>query len=82
MVALNFTRLLLTWRAYGNCGYEQIGFPFIAFERGGFSYSETIYWHWIAVNGILALVVAYFGARTLRDGFWAAYRRIQTWGLN
>ena len=80
MVALNFARLLVTWRAYGGDGYEQIGFPFVAFERGGFAYTETLYWRWFTVNGIVAIAVAYYGAHLLRDGWYAAFRRIQTWG--
>ena len=81
MLALNFGRLLLTWRAFGTDGYEQIGFPFVAFERGGFSYSESFYWHWFAANTILAITVAYFGARILCDGWYAAFRKLQTWGV-
>ena len=81
MVALNFVRLFLTWRAFGTDGYEQIGFPFVAFERGGNSYSQTIYWHWSAANAILAIAVAYVGAKILRDGWYAAFRKIQTWGV-
>ena len=80
MVALNFARLLVTWHAYHGDGYEQIGFPLVVFERGGFSYSETIYWKRFVVNGLLAIIVAFWGAHVLRDGWYAAFRRIQTWG--
>ena len=80
MVACNFARLFLTWRAYSGDGYEQIGFPFVVYERGGLSYSETIYWHWVVVNGIVAITIAYFGAHFLRDSFRAAIRKIRTSG--
>ena len=79
MVGVNFCRLALTWRAFGTDGYEQIGFPFVAFERGGFSYSQTLHWHWLAVNVALAIGVAYGGSHLLRDGWYAAFRKIQTW---
>jgi len=81
MVGLNFARLALTLRAFSMDGYEQIGFPFVAFERGGFSYSENLNWHWFAGNLALAFAVAYYGAHFLRDGWHAAFRKIQTWGV-
>ena len=77
MFALNFARLFLTWREFGGDGYEQIGFPFVAFERGGFSYSANTYYHLIAVNLLIAWAVAYYGAHLLRDRWYAALRKIQ-----
>ena len=82
MLAFNFVRLCLTWRAFGSDGYEQIGFPFVVFERGGISYSVNVYYHWIAVNLLIALAVAYYGAHLFRDGWAAAFRKLQIWRVD
>ena len=81
MAALNLLRLLVTWRAYGTDGFEQIGFPFVFFECGGFSHQENWYYHWLAADICIAIVGAAYAAHLLRDGWINAFRRFQTWGL-
>ena len=80
MILLNTLRLGVTWHAFGTDGMEQIGFPFVFFERGGFAYHEQWYYHLFIADVFIALVVAYGFAHLLRDGWIAAFRRIQTWG--
>ncbi len=79
MAGLNLARLVLTWRAFGADGYEQIGFPLVFFERGGVAYTEKLYLHFLFADLAIAVGVAYLAARgCLR----AAFRRMRTWGLD
>ena len=82
MIALNASRLWFTWRAFQTDRMEQVGFPFVFFERGGFSYHENWYYEMLAMDIGIAFVAAYGAAHVLRDGWAAAFRRIQSWGLN
>lgn len=82
MVALNVGRLALTWRAYRTCGMEQIGFPWVFFERGGVSYHAVWYVEHLALDLVIAIVVAGGLAHFLRDGWTALLQRMQTWGLD
>lgn len=82
MVGLNVFRLWLTWRAWGTDGMEQIGFPFVFFERGGYSWHENWYYEMLAIDVGVAFVGAYGFARVFRGGVIAAFRRLQTWGLD
>ncbi len=82
MIALNASRLWFTWRAFQLDGMEKVGFPFVFFERGGFSYHESWYYEMLAMDVGIAFVAAYVIAYVLRDGWGAAFRNIQTWGLD
>ena len=81
MIGLNFARLLLTWQAFQGDAFEQIGFPLVGFERGGLSFSQRTYCASIGANLAVGLLVSFFGAKFLRDGWIAAFRRFQNWGL-
>ena len=81
MMTLNALRLAITWRAFRTNGMEQIGFPFVFFERGGFSYHSHWYYHLLAANVAIACALAMWFAHILRDGWTAAFHRIRTWGL-
>lgn len=79
-IGLNGLRLVMTWEAYGLDGYEQVGWPWVFYERGGFSYGEYFYPWLIAADVAVAIGLAYFGGRfTLRDVI-QAIRRFQSWG--
>ena len=81
MIALNLLRLFQTWGDYGTDGFEQIGFPFVFFERGGSAYQENRYYHWLGADIVIAIVGAAWAAHLLRDGWFIAFRRFQKWGL-
>jgi hypothetical protein len=82
MISLSAARLVITWRDYATVSMEQIGFPFVFFERGGLAYQESWYYEMIAVDVIVAIAVAYGFAHALRNGWTAAFRRLQTCGLD
>ncbi len=82
MVGLNLFRLWLTWRAWGTDGMEQIGFPFVFFERGGFSWHENWYYEMLAIDVGVAFVGAYAIAHAFRHGLIASFRRLRTWELD
>ena len=82
MVGLNLFRLWLTWRAWETDGMERIGFPFVFFERGGFSWRENWNFEMLAIDIGVAFVGAYGIAHVFRHGVTAACRRLQTWGLD
>lgn len=79
-IALNVLRLALTWKAYGTDGYEQVGWPWAFYERGGFSWGEHFYPLLFLADLAVAIGLAYIGGRmTARDAI-AQIRRFQTWG--
>jgi hypothetical protein len=82
MIALNAARVWFTWRASQWDGMEQVGFPFVFFERGGFAYHENWYLEMLAIDVGIAFATAYGIAHVLRDGWLAAFRRMRTWGLD
>ena len=82
MSMLNLLPLWFTWSGYGADGYERVGFPFTFLERGGFSYRLHVHYGWLAADVGMAVVLAYAGAESLRDGWCAACRRLRTWGLD
>lgn len=82
MIALNAARLGMTWRTFGTDGMEQVGFPFVFFERGGFAYHENWYLEVLAINIGIAFAAAYGIAQVLRDGWRAAFRNLRAWGLD
>lgn len=67
MVLLNLARLCHTWKAFRLDGMEQIGFPLVFFERGGFAYHEALYPDHLAIDLTIALAAAYFGSHAIRD---------------
>ncbi|WP_442505697.1 hypothetical protein SH528x_004497 [Novipirellula sp. SH528] len=81
MVALNFSRLIVTWHAFRTDGFEQIGFPFAFFERGGFSFHYVWHLQWLFVDAVIAFTVAVGCGYLLRDGWIVAFRRLRKWGL-
>lgn len=66
-VFLNFVPTMLTWRAYETCGMEQIGFPFVFFERGGFGYVENFNIECLITNAALALAISAAVAAIFRN---------------
>lgn len=74
MVGLNFFRLWVTWRAWGTDGVEQIGFPFVFFERGGFSYHEKWHHELLAIDVAIGLAAAYWMTYIFRDGLFVTFR--------
>jgi hypothetical protein len=81
MIALNASRLWITWRAFQTDGMEQTGFPFVFFERGGFSYHENWYLEMLAIDVVIAIAFACGMSHILRDGWGAAFRRLQAFCL-
>lgn len=73
-VALNFVPTALSWNAHLTDGVEQVGFPFVFFERGGFNYREVFYprlfWLDAGLNltVVSAIVFIRFCPRPLRIG--------------
>lgn len=60
MVGCNLIRWAITWRDFGTCGLEQIGFPAVFMQRGGFSGAMwfTFYPNAFLSNCVVALLVA------------------------
>ncbi len=69
MALLNLARLYFTWKAFGLDGMEQLGFPFVFFEHGGFAYHEALYSDQFAMDVAIAFAAAYFGSHAIRDAF-------------
>lgn len=82
MIALNAYRLWDTWGAYKTDGMEQLGFPIVFWERGGFCAYENLYFHFLAIDIALAVAFAYLFSYALRDGWGGTLQRMQTWGLD
>ncbi|MEZ6094819.1 MAG: hypothetical protein R3C03_11395 [Pirellulaceae bacterium] len=55
MIAINASRLWITRHAFQTDGMEQIGFPLVFFERGGFSYHENWYFEMLAFDVVIAI---------------------------
>ncbi|MEX2174733.1 MAG: hypothetical protein WD872_10250 [Pirellulaceae bacterium] len=77
---LNVLRLMNTWRGWRYDGFEQIGWPWVFFERGGFSYGEYFYPHWLAADLGVAAGLACLGASATRHGVMRLVAKARTWG--
>ena len=82
MIALNISRLALTWGAQRFDGMEQLGFPFVFFERGGFGGIRVWHLDMLAVDIALAIAVPWGIAVACPDGVLAFLRRFPRWGLD
>lgn len=81
MVALNLLTLARTWKAYHTDMTEQIGFPFVFFEHGGFSYHEVWHYELLLIDILIALAAAYGLANAFKEGFIATFRKLRKLGL-
>jgi len=79
-IALNVLRLAMTWKAYGTDGYEQVGWPWAFYERGGFSGGEHFYPLLLFVDCAIAIGLAYVGGRITARDVVEQIRRFQSWG--
>ena len=82
MVSMNVAHLAFTWRDFEYDGMEQIGFPFVFFERGGYAYHQNLYYDMLAIDISIAFVGAHVIAFAIRDGWKAAFRRLHTWDVD
>lgn len=78
--SLSLLRQLMTWRAFGTDGLEQIGWPWVFFERGGYSYGEFFYPQWLVADILVAVGLAYFAAIVSQRGIRRIIAAARTWG--
>jgi hypothetical protein len=79
-IGLNLLRLAMTWKAYGTDGYEQVGWPWAFYERGGFSGGEHFYPSLFLADVAVALGLAYVSGRVTAVEVGKQIRRFQTCG--
>jgi hypothetical protein len=80
VVGLSFLRLSMTWRDFGTDGFEQVGWPWVFYERGGISYAEFFYPQWLAADVLVAIGLAYFATIESQRGIGRIITKARTWG--
>jgi hypothetical protein len=82
MAAINALSLYFTWKAFGFDGFECVGWPFVFFERGGFSYQVNFYPLPFAVDFSIAFGVAYISAQGTRNGWVPLIHWLRYYGID
>jgi ABC-type enterochelin transport system permease subunit len=81
MVGLNLLTLARTWKAYHTDMFEQIGFPLVFRERGGFAGVDAWHYELLLIDILIALAVAYGFAHACKEGFVAMFHKLRKLGL-